>query len=100
MVVREEVPEEGLFDKEPDTLPPYTQNSIAPPSVPGDPIEAGVFNASNWAEDIVLVRNRGLEVDDDMDHPLIIFLWLTLLLLTHCLRDRHEGGMALIAVLW
>ena len=31
-----------------------------------DPIEAGVFNASNWAEEIALVRNQGLEVDDDM----------------------------------
>ena len=67
MVVREEVPEEGLFDKEPDTLPPYTQNSIAPPSVPGDPIEAGVFNASNRAEEIYLLRNQGLEVYDDTE---------------------------------
>ena len=39
----------------------------APPSSPGDPIEAGVFNASNWAEDIYLFSNQGLEVDDDME---------------------------------
>ena len=32
-----------------------------------DPIEAGVFNASNWAEDIAIVRNQVLEVDDDME---------------------------------
>ena len=39
----------------------------APPSAPGDPIEAGVFNTSYRAEDISLVRNQGLEVDDDME---------------------------------
>ena len=39
----------------------------APPSDPGDPIEAGYFNASNRAEYIALVRNQGLEVDDDME---------------------------------
>ena len=39
----------------------------APPSAPGDPIEAGFFNTSNRAEDISLVRNQGLEVDDDME---------------------------------
>ena len=39
----------------------------APPYSPGDPTEAGIFNASNWAEDIALVRNQGLEIDDDME---------------------------------
>ena len=38
-----------------------------PPSVPGYPIEAGVFNALNWAEYISLFRNKRLEVDDDME---------------------------------
>ena len=37
-----------------------------PPSALGDPIEAGVFNTSNWSEEISLVSNKGLEVDDDM----------------------------------
>ena len=37
------------------------------PSSLGDPIEDGVFNASNWAEDIAFVRNEGLEVDDYME---------------------------------
>ena len=39
----------------------------APSSAPGEPIEAGVFNASNQAEDIVLVRNKETEFDDDME---------------------------------
>ena len=66
-VAQEEILEEGIFDKDPDPPPPYTQNSTAPPSSPGDPIEDGVLNASNQAEDIALVRNWGLEVDDDME---------------------------------
>ena len=66
-VVREEGPAEGLFDKEPAPPPPEIQNSTASPSSPGDRIEAGVFNASNCAEDIALVRNQGLEVDYDME---------------------------------
>ena len=65
-VVREEGIAEGLFDKEPDPTPPEIHNSSAPPSTPGDHIEAGVFNASNREEDISLVRNEGLEVDNDM----------------------------------
>ena len=56
-VVREEGPAEGLFDKEPAPLPPKIQNSTTPPSASGDPIEAGIFNASNREEDIALVRN-------------------------------------------
>ena len=32
-----------------------------------DPIEAGVLNASNWSEDISLVRNQGMDFDDDME---------------------------------
>ena len=66
MVVREEGTAKGLFDKEPAPLPPEIQNSTSPPSAPGEPIEAGVFNASNRAEYIALVRNQGLEGDDDM----------------------------------
>ena len=38
-----------------------------PPSAPGDPIEADVFNTSNRAEDIALVMNQGLEFDDEME---------------------------------
>ena len=66
-VVWEEGPAEGLFYKEPASPPPEIQNSTAPPYAPGDPIEAGVFNASNWAEYIALVRNQDLEVDNDME---------------------------------
>ena len=66
-VIREEVPAEGLFEKEPDSSPSEIHNSTAPPSSPGDPIEAGVFNVANWAEDISLVRNQRLGVDDDME---------------------------------
>ena len=47
-VAREEGSAEGLFDKEPAPPPPEIQNSTTPQSSPGDPIEAGVFNASNW----------------------------------------------------
>ena len=39
----------------------------APPSSPGDPIEAGIFNASNQAKYIYLVMNQGLEVDSAME---------------------------------
>ena len=66
-VVREEGTAEGLFDKDPDPPPPEIHNSTAPPSAPGDHIDAGVFNASTWAEDISLVRNLVLEVDDNME---------------------------------
>ena len=65
-VVREEGPVEGLFDKEPAPPPPEIQILTAPQSTPGDPIEVGVFNASNREEYIALVRNQGLEVDDYM----------------------------------
>ena len=41
----------------------------APPSVPVDPIEAGVLNYSNKSEYIDLVRNQGLGFDDDMEPP-------------------------------
>ena len=66
-VVWEEGPYEGLFDKDTDPPPPEIQNSTTPPSSPGDPIEAGIFSTSNWAEDIALVRNQGLEIDDSME---------------------------------
>ena len=66
-VVWEEGPAEGLSDKEPALPPSEIQNSNAPTSDPGDPIEADVFSAYNRAEDIDLVRNQGLEVDDDME---------------------------------
>ena len=36
-------------------------------SDPGEPIEAGIFNAYNRLEEITLVRNQGMEVDDDME---------------------------------
>ena len=49
VVVREEGPAEGLFEKEPSPTSPYINNPTAPPSTPGDPIEAGIFNASNRA---------------------------------------------------
>ena len=62
-VVREDGPSKGLFDKELDPPPPETQNSTAPTYSPGDPIEAGVFNTSNWSEDIYLVRNKVTKVD-------------------------------------
>ena len=65
-VIQEEGPAEGLFEKDPAPPQLYIQNLTAPPSAPGDPIEDGVFNAFNWAEDISLFRNQGLEVDDDM----------------------------------
>ena len=67
LVVREEGPDEGLFNKDSAPLSPEIHNSTAPPSAPGDPIESGVFNASNREEDIALVRNQGLEVDDYME---------------------------------
>ena len=43
---------------------------------------------------------RGWRLMITWNHPPRIFLQLTLLILTHCLRDRLGGGMALIAVLW
>ena len=49
------------------TLPPEIHNSTAPLYSLGDPIEAGVFNASNRAEEISLLRNQGLEVYDDTE---------------------------------
>ena len=67
VVFREEGPDEGLFDKDPAPPPPEIQNSTNPPSAPGDPIEAGIFNASNQTEYIILFRNRGLKVYDDME---------------------------------
>ena len=66
MVVWEEGTYEGLFEKYLAPPPPEIQNLTAPPSAPWDPIEAGVFNASNQAEDIALVRNQGMVVDDDI----------------------------------
>ena len=48
----------------------------ASPSAPGGPIEAGVFNASSQAEDIALVRNQGLDVDDDMEPAPKHFPWV------------------------
>ena len=68
-VVQDEGPAKGLFDKKSSPPPPYIQNSTAPPSAPGNPIEDGVFNASNQAEYIYLVRNQGMEVDYDMELP-------------------------------
>ena len=46
-IVREEGLAEGLFYKEPAPPTPEIQNSTSPPSAPGDPVEDGVFNASN-----------------------------------------------------
>ena len=66
-IFQEEGTVEGLFDKDPVPPPPEIQNSTAPPSSPGEPIESGVFNDSNWSEYIALVRNQGREVDDDME---------------------------------
>ena len=51
-VVCEDVSSEGLHDKYPEPPPSEIQNSTAPPSATGDPIEAGVFDASTWTEDI------------------------------------------------
>ena len=66
-LVQEEGPAEGFFDKEPAPPPSDIQNLTAPPSSPGEPIRAGIFNPPNQAEDISLVRNQGLEVDVDME---------------------------------
>ena len=66
-VIREEGTDKGLFDKELGPPPSEIKNSTAPPSSPGEPIEAGVLNAFNQAEEIALVRNQGLEVDYDME---------------------------------
>ena len=63
----EEGPSGGLFDKYLDPAPSEIYNSTTPPYAPGDPVEAGIFNASNQAEYIALVRNQGLEVDDDIE---------------------------------
>ena len=54
-VVWGEGPSEGLFDKDPNPPPPDIHNLTTPQSAPGDPIEAGVSNASNQAEDVDLV---------------------------------------------
>ena len=67
MVVREEGPDEGLFEKEHDPPPPNIHNSNAPSYAPGDPIKADILNAPNWSEDIAFIRNQELEVDDEMD---------------------------------
>ena len=67
VVAREEGPVEGLFDKEPAPSPPEIQNSTTPPYDPGDPIKASISNVFKWSEDISLVRNQGLEVDDDTE---------------------------------
>ena len=64
MVVREDVPAEGIFLKDPEPHPPEIQNLTTPPSAPGDTIEAGVFNTSNRAEDIALVIKLGLKFYD------------------------------------
>ena len=65
-VVWEEGTSEGLFEKEYDTPPPEIHNSTTPPSSQEYLIEDGIFNASNQAEDIVIVMNQGLEVDDNI----------------------------------
>ena len=49
-VAWEEGPDEGLFDKDTYPHPLDIHNSTAPPSAPGDPIEAIIFNTYNWAE--------------------------------------------------
>ena len=64
-VVQEEGPSEGFFDKDPAPPPPEIQNQTVPPSNSGEPIEDGVFNASNWSEDIALLSNQEMEVDDE-----------------------------------
>ena len=66
-IIWKEGPDEGLFEKYPASPPLEIHNSTAPPSAPGNHIEAGVINTSNWEEEIALVRNQGLEVDDDME---------------------------------
>ena len=66
MVVWEEWPDAGLFDKNPASPPPEIQDSTSPPSASGGSIEAGVFNTSNWGKYIDLVSNWVHEVDYDM----------------------------------
>ena len=39
---------------------------------------------------------RGWRLIMTWNHPPIIFLWFKLLLLAHCLRERHGGEMSLI----
>ena len=60
-------PTKGLLEKDPAPPPPEIQNYITPPSATGYPIEAGVFNASNRAGSIDLVRNQVLEVNDNIE---------------------------------
>ena len=55
--LREDGLVEGLFEKDSAPPPPEIEYLTAPPPARGDPIEADVFNASNRAEDIALVRN-------------------------------------------
>ena len=70
VIVWDKGPAEGLYDKDPSPFPPYTHNLTTLPSAPGDPIKAGVFNASNREEYIDLGSNKGMENDYDMkpDH--------------------------------
>ena len=46
-IAQEEGPAERLFGQYPAPPPPEIQNLATPPSDPGDPIEAVVFNAPN-----------------------------------------------------
>ena len=66
-IVWEEGPAKVLSDKDPAPPPPEINNLAAPPFTSEDSIEAVFFNSSNWTEYISLVRNQGLDVDDDME---------------------------------
>ena len=43
---------------------------------------------------------RGWRLMMTWNHNPRIFFWLTLLIMTHCLRDIYGGGLELIAVMW
>ena len=100
VVIQEEGIYEGLFDKEPVTTPLEIHNSTAPPSAPGEPIEAGVFNASNWVEEMYFICDKGMKVDDDMEPAPKNVPLLDTPNNEACLRDGHGDGMSSIAVLW
>ena len=73
--------------------PPHhlTQGNLLKPVFPTPPIGKKKFPLSGI---------MGWRLMMTWNHPYIMFLWLILLLLTHCLRDIHCGGMVLISVLW
>ena len=99
-LVWDEGKSEGLFDKEPTPTPPEIYNSTAPPSALGTILRLVFSTPPIGQKTFPLSGTRFWRLVITCNQPLIIFLWLKLLLLTHCLRDRPGDGMVLIAVLW